>query len=165
MTREQEEARLEQAMQRGDELLVDSLRNEEKSRRRWRRGLVLGGLSIILLGLVLNGLLNSNQGPPASVIEPMPQLPRGVKEHQELSTGIDHAAALATLADDNWRRAFAVGGQLAKLPPEQSWPILQANWAKIPNFEARQQILKAFTFPQPSQELHPRLLDVMHLGM
>jgi dienelactone hydrolase len=47
------------------------------------------------------------------------------------------------------------------MPPDQAWPTLQANWSKIPNFEARQQILKAFAF----ERLHPRVLDVMQLGM
>src|SRR5918993_422369 len=98
MTRDEEEARLEQAMQRGDELLVNSLRDA--------------------------AMASATAGPPARTIASTPA-PATQPTH-------DWPPTLASLSDDNWRRAFAVGGELARMDPPTSWPILQANWAKIP---------------------------------
>ena len=174
MTREEEEVRLEQAMQRGDELLVNSLRDEERSRQRWRRGLIIGGAWLIILSILLGTAINAanQRRRPAAQIERLPQQVTPVQRTAAPAVQMpepattpaatkDWPATLASLSDDNWRRAFAVGGELARMDAEQSWPIVRANWSKVPNFEARQQILKAFAFAR----LHPRVLDVMHLGM
>jgi RNA polymerase sigma factor (sigma-70 family) len=69
------------------------------------------------------------------------------------------ARKLAALNDADWRVAFRVGEELAALPPDEGFAILKANWAKIVNVSARQQILKAWDF------LHPRIVDVLDLGM
>jgi predicted esterase len=181
MTREEEEARLEAAMQRGDELLVNSLRNEDRHRRRTIIRLAVVGVLMIAAGVALTQMAQrmrvqrqiadvqraqavavASQATPAAPL-PAPSslfLPAPATQPTR-----DWATALAGLSDDNWRRAFALGTELARMAPEQSWPILEANWSKIPNFQARQQILKAFVFPGASGEPHPRVLDVMHLGM
>ena len=77
------------------------------------------------------------------------------------------ARKLAGLNDANWRTAFAVGGELAELPDDVSFPILKENWPKITNVAARQQLLKAwfFALPRPVRAgAHPRLLDGLDLG-
>lgn len=61
----------------------------------------------------------------------------------------------------DWRAAFAQGQRLASQNPEQAWAYLQANWSRLESVDARQQMLKAFAF-HPN---HPRLLDVLDLGM
>ncbi|MEA2735747.1 MAG: hypothetical protein QOE14_2198 [Humisphaera sp.] len=150
MTREDEEARLEQAMQRGDELLVNSLKNED--RRRWRLRLATAVSIVLVAGTAAILIAKRPIAKPPVAVVPAPAATQPTQ---------DWNAKLASLNDDNWRRAFAVGGELAKMDAEKSWPIVQANFSKVPNFEARQQILKAFAFAR----LHPRVLDVMHLGM
>jgi hypothetical protein len=59
-----------------------------------------------------------------------------------------------------WRQAFATGQQLAKLPPQEGLAILRDNWSSVTNIEARQQLLKAFTFAK-----HERLPAVLELGL
>jgi RNA polymerase sigma factor (sigma-70 family) len=70
------------------------------------------------------------------------------------------ARKLASLNDANWRRAFAVGEELAALPADEGFAILKENWKKIGKVEARQQLLKAWDFAR-----HPRLVDGLDLGM
>jgi predicted esterase len=76
---------------------------------------------------------------------------------------VDHEAwarKLAGLNDSNWRTAFAIGQELAALPPDEGFAILEANWKKVGKVEVRQQLLKAWVFAK-----HPRLLDGLDLGM
>lgn len=70
------------------------------------------------------------------------------------------ARKLAGLNDANWRTAFALGQELAALPPDEGFALLEENWRKIAKVEARQQVLKAFDFAH-----HRRLVDVLDLGM
>lgn len=78
------------------------------------------------------------------------------------------ARRLAGLKDGNWRAAFAAGCDLADLPPDDGFAILKDSWPKINSVEARQQILKAWHYAMPyplHARNHPRLLDVLDLGM
>lgn len=70
------------------------------------------------------------------------------------------ARMLAALSDANWRTAFAVGEELASLPPDEGFAILKANWTKVGKVESRQQLLKAWSFAN-----HARLVDGLDLGM
>jgi RNA polymerase sigma factor (sigma-70 family) len=72
----------------------------------------------------------------------------------------DWAARLQALDKASWREAFALGQQLATLPPDTGLAILRANWNNISNFEARQQLLKAFSMAE-----HERLPAVLELGL
>ena len=186
MTREQEEARLEAAMQRGDELLVNSLRNEDRNRRRTMIRIANVAAIMIAAGIVMTQVAQRNRvqrqiadvqrRQAAALAAGLQNAPVATTPATNANANVflpspstqptrDWPAALASLSDDDWRRAFALGCELSQMSPDKSWPILQANWAKVPNFEARQQILKAFTFTRPPSGLHPRVLDVMHLGM
>jgi RNA polymerase sigma factor (sigma-70 family) len=78
------------------------------------------------------------------------------------------ARKLAALLDANWRVAFRIGEELAGLPPDEGFAILKANWGKIGNPSARQQILKAWDFLRPDApggRFHPRIVDALDLGM
>ena len=155
MTHEPEEARLEQAMQRGDELLVNSLKSEDRRRFRSRAVAIASIALLVVAGACLLAMWPSAPHDRATSVAVVPGTQRS-------SASTDVVAELTSLTDDDdWRRAAAVGNRLAKMPPDQSWPILQAHWSKIKGFEARQQILKSFILERP----HPRVLDVMHLGM
>lgn len=86
---------------------------------------------------------------------------RGVIDRQIWS------ARLAALKDADWRSAFRTGQELAALPADQGFAILEENWQKIENDLARQQLLKAwyYSMPYPLQfRNHPRLLSALDLG-
>jgi predicted esterase len=79
----------------------------------------------------------------------------------------DYAARLAGLSGSDWRQAFALGQEIADLPPEQGWEIMRSNWGKIEKVEARQQMLKAWFYGtgmplKPRSHIHLR--DVLELG-
>ena len=78
------------------------------------------------------------------------------------------AKKLADLNNANWLKASGVGNELAEMPPDEGYEILQENWKKIEQIEARLQILKSWKFAQPlplHARNHPRLVDVLDLGM
>jgi RNA polymerase sigma factor (sigma-70 family) len=77
------------------------------------------------------------------------------------------ARKLVALNEADWRVAFAIGQDLAALPADEGFTILQENWQKVTRIEARQQFLKAWywTLTVPGTGPHPRLLDVMDLGV
>ena len=131
MTQEQEEARLEQAMQRGDELLVNSLKTEDRRRSRTRTLAIASITLIVIVGACLIAIWPSTPHDRPTNVAVMPATQRA-----RSGTHVDFAADLTSLNDDNWRRAFAIGSALAKIDSETSWPILEKNWSKIPNLIA-----------------------------
>jgi predicted esterase/predicted Ser/Thr protein kinase len=74
---------------------------------------------------------------------------------------------LLALNPSGWRQAFALGQQIAALPPDEGYQILNDNWSIITNLDARQQLIKACFFfrGSPPDRLYPRLFDVLDLGM
>ncbi len=70
------------------------------------------------------------------------------------------ALRLAELNSGEWRRAFAIGNELAKLPPEEGWAWVKERWGAITPVDGRQQLLKAFTFAR-----HPRLVPMLELAV
>lgn len=78
------------------------------------------------------------------------------------------AEKLAGFKPGNSSQAFSTGQLLAVLPPDDGYAILEENWHRIGSVRARQQILKAWVFTMPGPlraRYHPRLLDVLNLGM
>ena len=68
----------------------------------------------------------------------------------------------------NWPAAFGLGQELAALPPDEGFAILEADWGKVHDDRARQQLLKAWFYAMPYPlhvRDHPRLLDALDLGM
>jgi tRNA A-37 threonylcarbamoyl transferase component Bud32 len=59
-----------------------------------------------------------------------------------------------------WRQALATAEQVAALPPDEGFNLVQLHWRTITNAESRKQFLKAFTFQR-----HPRLLAVLEMGL
>ncbi|HEY3242256.1 MAG TPA: HEAT repeat domain-containing protein, partial [Phycisphaerae bacterium] len=79
----------------------------------------------------------------------------------------DIVRKIAELNEGDWRRAFAIGCELAAMPADQGFALLNENWGRITSVDARQQLLKAwyFTVPYPLHvRMHPHILDVLHLG-
>jgi len=75
--------------------------------------------------------------------------------------------ALVALNTAGWREAFALGQKIAALPPDEGYEVLSQGWGAVANIDARQQLLKAFFFVRnpPPDRFHPRLFDVLDLGM
>lgn len=68
----------------------------------------------------------------------------------------------------NWPAAFGLGQELAALPPDEGFAILEANWGRVRDVRARQQLLKAWFYAMPYPlrvREHPRLLNGLDLGM
>jgi predicted esterase len=79
----------------------------------------------------------------------------------------DYADHLAALKDADWRRAFALGQEIAALPAEQGWTITRDNWDKVQKVESRQQLLKAWYYGQGfplKPRVHVHVQDVLDLG-
>lgn len=88
--------------------------------------------------------------------------------------GGGYAARLKALKDQGWREAFALGQEIAGLPPEEGWAIIRDAWPTLEPVAARQQMLKAWFYrandgKSPmgglTERRHPRLEDVLGLGM
>jgi predicted esterase len=117
----------------------------------------------IIIGLALGGLLGpwhelGAAGPAESPVS---------KQAQPVDREA-WARKLAGLNEADWRTAFGIGQELAALPGDEGFAILKANWEKIGNVDARQQLLKAWDFARPKPphlRYHPRLLDGLDLGM
>ncbi|HEX8522108.1 MAG TPA: HEAT repeat domain-containing protein [Tepidisphaeraceae bacterium] len=159
-----EDNRLDEAMRKGDELLVGSLKSEERKRRGSRT--IWGGLFLLVMGVAVAVAMlpwpgGEKQGerhsPAAQALSAAPATRPSEGANLDLKVW---AESLSNLSEDNWRKSFSVGNELVNLPPETGWSLLAANWKNIKSESARQQILKAFDFAH-----HPHLLDVLDLGM
>ena len=81
----------------------------------------------------------------------------------------DWAARLTAAEEEGGARAsFALGLELASLPPEDGFAILAQSWERIGSVSRRQQLLKAWHYDVPyplHARMHPRLLGVLDLGI
>lgn len=108
--------------------------------------------------------------PPAAAAPRAPEMPQqaaaGQDKPEKKQTTQSWDERLAALADADWRESFALGGELATLPPDEGMEILTKAWPHMP-VEARQQTMKAFRFVglNDLSAMHNRLIDVLHLGM
>ncbi len=71
---------------------------------------------------------------------------------------------LASLRD-HMHTAFAVGPELTLLPPDEGLAIVRDAWPRIEIAEVKTGLLKAFAFSKALPQVHPRLLEVLDLGM
>ena len=97
---------------------------------------------------------------PKTQPAPVPDAPAPAAAPAGQNAQMDWSARLLALNGADWRTAFALGQQLAALPPDTGFAILQTNWNSVSNYEARQQLLKAFMFAD-----HERLPAVLELGL
>jgi hypothetical protein len=68
----------------------------------------------------------------------------------------------------SWREGFSLALELASLPAEEGAAIAHSVYPRLRSSDTRRQILKGFyyTVPYPLHaRLHPRILDILHLGM
>jgi beta-lactamase regulating signal transducer with metallopeptidase domain/poly(3-hydroxybutyrate) depolymerase len=84
---------------------------------------------------------------------------------QNTASTDDLTASLLAADKDGWRAAFATGQRLASLEGDAGYEVVKAAWPKLtPSTKA--QLQKAWVFKsQEGSTPHPRLLDVLNLGM
>lgn len=75
--------------------------------------------------------------------------------------GNDPDAWLARFRSANgWRAGLALGNEIAKLPADHALDLMRAIYARIPDVEHRQQVLKPFVFHGG----HVHAVEVLHLA-
>lgn len=105
-------------------------------------------------------LVEQTRAQPEPAAINMAGAPAPVMATPAATTEAEWASRLTGLNTNDWRRAFAVGQQLAALPAQRGWTLLEANWNAITNVPARQQLVKAFAFAH-----HERLPAVLHMAL
>ena len=85
---------------------------------------------------------------------------RAASQRAQPIDGQEWARRLAALSEADWRGAVEVGEELAALPADEGFGILQTNWKHVGKVDSRQQLLKAWWTAN-----HPRLVDGLDLGM
>ena len=105
----------------------------------------------------------------ASAVEPAARtLPSADDEQPADAIGASAPDATITPADwlarfqaaTSWRDGWAIGEEIAALPPDEGLAVMRAIYRDIPSVELRQQVLKPFVFHGG----HPRAVDVLHLA-
>ena len=66
---------------------------------------------------------------------------------------------------DHMHTAFGVGPDLTLLDPDQGLEIVRAAWPKVKQFEVKTGLLKTFAFSKALPDKHPKVLQVLDLGM
>lgn len=67
---------------------------------------------------------------------------------------------------EHMQTAFSFGPILLTEPPDEALAAVQTAWPRIEQTEVKRGLLKAFAFSKPLRpEVHPHVLQVLHLGM
>jgi tetratricopeptide (TPR) repeat protein len=149
--RPDEEFLLESALCGSDNLLRASLREEDR-RRRWRRLYVftlIGGIVMTMAVIAaLAGFLTLATPPPA----------QGEVDRDEW------VSRLVSLRD-HMHTAFGVGPDLTLLDPDEGLAIVRKAWPKLTSVDVKTGLLKTFAFSKALPNKHPKVLQVLDLGM
>lgn len=148
-----EEALLQSVLTDSDRLLTQSLREDER-RRRSRRfvffTLLIGG---IVMGAIwigaLAGWLTMFAPPPTAQTD------------SDKDAWVERLVGLR----DHMHTAFGVGPDLTLLEPDEGLAIVTEAWPKIKVAEVKTGLLKTFAFSKALPKKHPKVLEVLHLGM
>lgn len=80
----------------------------------------------------------------------------------------DRQEAILSLNHADPRTCFSVALEVAGLPPDYGWKLVESSWSRLTNVDARCQMLKAFYYEVPyplRPRFHPHLLSVLALGL
>jgi Flp pilus assembly protein TadD len=148
-----EDALLQSVLAGSDRLLAGSLREDER-RRRVRRlfyfTVSIGGIVMGTIGVAaLAGWLTLFAQPPTRHVQ------------QEKEAWVERLTGLR----EHMHTAFGVGPDLTLLEPELGLDIVQEAWPKIDVPEVKTGLLKTFAFSKALPNKHPKVLQVLHLGM
>jgi tRNA A-37 threonylcarbamoyl transferase component Bud32 len=104
----------------------------------------------------------ANPPPFAATNQPLVLLTGEAQADLVLAPQLKEAIVKKILAMNGgtWRQALATAEEVAALPGDEGFSLVQQFWPSITNAESRKQFLKAFTFQR-----HPRLLPVLEMGL
>jgi Flp pilus assembly protein TadD len=147
-----EDALLRSALQDSGGLLTNTLREDDRRRRRRRLfvfSLVGGGtvMGSLLLAFAA-GLLTLSPPPPA-----------------QAEVDKDAWVKRITGLRDHMQTAFGVGPDLTLLDPDQGLEIVRTAWPRVTRVEVKTGLLKTFAFSKGLPAKHPKVLQVLDLGM
>jgi tetratricopeptide (TPR) repeat protein len=154
--RPDEDARLAAALYDSDNLLRDSLREEDR-RRRVRR-LVL--FSLVGGGIVMGTVLFAVAAGWLTLFAPAP-------EAQQAVDNVDKEAWVVKLTGlrDHMHTAFGVGPDLTLIDPDAGLEIVKEAWPKIKEPQVKTGLLKTFAFSKALPKKHDKVLEVLDIGM
>lgn len=161
-TNPDEQALFDRALSDPDQLLLESLRTDERRRRRrrWMFGsLLLGGIVMSLTTMaLLAGWLTVAAPPP---VESQPPAAASTAHADENKAWVERLTGLR----DHMHTAFGVGPDLTLLDPDQGIEIVRTAWPQITRSEVKTGLLKTFDFSKALPQTHPKLFLVLDLGM
>jgi pentatricopeptide repeat protein len=139
-----------------DGLLKNSLQEEDRRRRVRRRIVVslIGGVLVMgtVLIAALAGWLTLFSPPPDG---------SATKAEVDRENWVKRIVGLR----DHMHTAFGVGPDLTLLEPDQGVEIVCEAWPKVTRFEVKTGLLKTFAFSKALPGKHPKVLQVLDLGM
>lgn len=149
-----EEALLEAVLRGSDHLLRDSLREDDR-RHRVRRRIVVGSIfgGVLVMGTIVIAALAGW----VTLFTPPPVSP----------TDVDKEAWVKRIAGltDHMQTAFGVGPELTQVEPDQGLEIVRKAWPKVSRLDVKTGLLKTFAFSKALPAKHPKVLQVLDLGM
>jgi tetratricopeptide (TPR) repeat protein len=156
-----EQALFESVLADSDLLLLDSLRLDEQRRRRRRLmfvSLVVGGVAMFCTTLaVLAGWLTLAAPPPVE----SPPASLSATQSATADAWVERLKGLR----DHMHTAFGVGPDLTLLDPELGLEVVRLSWSQIKEPDVKTGLLKTFAFSKALPNKHPKLFQVLDLGM
>jgi pentatricopeptide repeat protein len=148
-----EDALLETVLHDSDHLLRDSLREDDRRRRVRRRIVVSLFGGVLVMGTVLIAALAGW----VTLFTPPPTTQAEVDRENWVKRIVG--------LHDHMQTAFGVGPDLTLLDPDQGLEIVRKAWPKVTRFDVKTGLLKTFAFSKALPAKHPKVLQVLDLGM
>jgi pentatricopeptide repeat protein len=148
-----EEALLRSMLHDSDALLRDSLREDDRRRRVRRRLIVSLFGGVLVMGTIVVAALAGWVAlftPP-----PSPRVETDNEAWVKRITGLR----------DHMHTAFGVGPDITLLDPDQGVAVVREAWPKVTRYEVKTGLLKTFAFSKALPAKHPKVLQVLDLGM
>jgi Flp pilus assembly protein TadD len=162
ITPREEQALFETALADPDQLLRESLLFDERQRRRRRWmfvSLLIGGIAMFTTVMaVLAGWLTLAAPPP---VESPPAAQSSVAKAETADAWVERLKGLR----DHMHTAFGVGPDLTLLDPDQGVEIVRQAWPQLKEPDVKTGLLKTFAFSKALPNKHPKLFQVLDLGM
>jgi pentatricopeptide repeat protein len=156
-----EQSLLDAALDASDGLLLDSLRRDDRRRRRILSiSFLLGGIAMVTtLMAVFAGWLTFATTTPGDAA------PAAAPSANQ-SVNVDEWITRLKGLHDHMHTAFGVGPDLTTMDPDQGVAIVSKAWPQLKQADVKTGLLKAFAFGKElAPKKHPKLFVVLNLGM